>query len=61
MDVNFDESVIIRVKLTNDDLQDLASGENILINLNDTMLLQIYHSPHMDYESKCHLNGEDPE
>jgi len=60
MDVNFDEALIIRIKLNNDELQDLVSGEHLIFDFYSVLQIEIYHSPTLNYdtERKPYLNGD---
>lgn len=65
MDVTLDDITIIRIKLDPEELRDLVSGERIFIDLDQSLQIEIYHAPLLNYEAKepgsTFLNGEDNE
>lgn len=62
MDVTLDDITVIRIKLNNDELQDLVSGERIVIDLDAALQIEIFYFSALNgnenpYHNKG-INGE---
>lgn len=59
MDIDIDDMCIIRIKLNTKELQELVAGERLFVDLDQSLQIEIYHSPQLQYdENKHYLNGE---
>lgn len=60
MDVSINDISCIRIKLNNDELQDLVQGERLVVDLDAALQIEIYHSADLKYPPrKQYLNGEE--
>lgn len=58
MEIDFDEALIIRIKLSNEELQDIIRGDRLFAELDNKLQLEIYHNPLVKTHTNPYLNGD---